>query len=74
MSRRKNSNTIMKRFGIGICSGVIGGALAFGGMYAITGLNNATSSTGIQSAQTATKVQNVKKIDKTDVRSKKGVI
>ena len=30
MSRRKNSNTIMKRFGIGICSGVIGGALAFG--------------------------------------------
>lgn len=67
MSRRKNSNTIMKRFGIGICSGVIGGALAFGGMYAITGMNNATSSTGIQSAQTATKVQNVKYNVESDV-------
>ena len=53
MSRRKNSNTIMKRFGIGICSGVIGGVLAFGGMYAVTGMNHTTSSTGIQSAQTA---------------------
>ncbi len=67
MSRRKNSNTIMKRFGIGICSGVIGGALAFGGLYAVTGMNNATSSTGIQSAQTATKVQNVKYNVESDV-------
>lgn len=67
MSRRKNSNTIMKRFGIGICSGVIGGALAFGGLYAVTGMNNSTSSTGIQSAQTATKVQNVKYNVESDV-------
>ena len=59
MSRRKNSNTIMKRFGIGICSGVIGGALAFGGLYALTGMDNAITSTGIQSAQTATKVRHV---------------
>ena len=67
MSSRKNSNTIMKRFGIGICSGVIGGALAFGGLYAVTGMNNSTSSTGIQSAQTATKVQNVKYNVESDV-------
>lgn len=67
MSRRKISNTIMKRFGIGICSGVIGGAIAFGGLYAFTGMNNTTSSTGIQSAQTATKVQNVKYNVESDV-------
>ena len=67
MSRRKNSNTIMKRFGIGICSGVIGGVLAFGGMYAVTGMNHTTSSTGIQSAQNATKVQNVKYNVESDV-------
>lgn len=67
MSRRKNSNTIMKRFGIGICSGVIGGALAFGGLYAVTGMNHTTSSTGIQSAQTATKVQNAKYNVESDV-------
>ena len=27
MSRRKNSNSIMKRFGIGLCSGILGGAI-----------------------------------------------
>ena len=67
MSRRKNSNSIMKRFGIGLCSGILGGAIAFGGLYAVTGMNNATSSTGIQSAQTATKVQNVKYNVESDV-------
>ena len=57
----------MKRFGIGICSGVIGGALAFGGLDDVTGMNHTTSSTGIQTAQTATKVQNAKYNVESDV-------
>ncbi|MCB5953713.1 S1C family serine protease [Enterococcus sp. CWB-B31] len=41
-----NKNGLLKKFGIGIAGGVIGGSLAFGGLYAVNGnnLNNSPSS------------------------------
>ena len=57
--QRKNTNNLLTRFGIGLCSGLLGGAIAFGGLYAINGGTNQSSS-NIQTAQTSTKVSNVK--------------
>lgn len=57
--QRKNTNNLLTRFGIGLCSGLLGGAIAFSGLYAINGGTNQSSS-NIQTAQTSTKVSNVK--------------
>ncbi|HJF19688.1 MAG TPA: trypsin-like peptidase domain-containing protein [Enterococcus columbae] len=57
--QRKNTNNLLTRFGIGLCSGLLGGAIAFGGLYAINGGTNQSSS-NTQTAQTSTKVSNVK--------------
>ena len=57
--KRKNTNNLLARFGIGLCSGLLGGAIAFGGLYAINSGSNQTS-TGVQNAQSSTKVSNVK--------------
>ncbi|EOT39627.1 S1C family serine protease [Enterococcus columbae] len=57
--KRKNTNNLLARFGIGLCSGLLGGAIAFGGLYAINSGSNQTS-TGVQTAQSSTKVSNVK--------------
>lgn len=60
----KKSNGLMKKFGIGILGGLVGGALAFGGVYAITGSNSSTSNSStttnsVKNNSGETKVTNV---------------
>ncbi|MGC6770013.1 S1C family serine protease [Enterococcus sp. LJL128] len=59
-----NKNGLFKKFGIGLASGLLGGALAFGGLYAVTDMsNNNTPSSSEQltpeSNDGDTKVSNV---------------
>ncbi|MDA9470448.1 S1C family serine protease [Enterococcus sp. 5H] len=60
----QKSNGLMKKFGIGILGGLVGGALAFGGVYAITGSNSSTSNSptttnSVKNNSGDTKVTNV---------------
>lgn len=59
----KNKNGLMKKLGIGIAGGLIGGSLAFGGLYAVTDMGNNNSSNTSELTPTDnssdTKVSNV---------------
>lgn len=59
----KQQNDLFKKLGIGLIGGLLGGALAFGGAYAITGQNLSSSNppaTTVKSNKGETKVTNVR--------------
>ncbi|MGX7243768.1 S1C family serine protease [Enterococcus quebecensis] len=60
----KNTNSLFKKFGIGLAGGLLGGALAFGGAYAIMGQNSPssnapTTTNSVKNNKGDTKVTNV---------------
>lgn len=60
---KKKSSGLMKRLGISLLGGLIGGGLAFGGLYLATDFSTQSStsgSQGVQNAQGETQVTNVK--------------
>ena len=62
--KKRKSNGIWRKLGLGVVGGVIGGLLTFGIFYAATGGGNSvttSSSSGTQNASGETVVENVKK-------------
>jgi len=60
----KKQNSLFKKFGIGLVGGLLGGALAFGGAYAIMGQNpsssnSSTTTNSVKDNKGDTKVTNV---------------
>lgn len=43
----KNSSTLLNKIGVGLLSGLVGGALSFGGLYYVTGSNQTTPTTSL---------------------------
>ena len=62
---KKPSSGLLKKLGIGILGGVVGGLLTFGGLYlamgsSLTNSNTSTTTTGVQNSSGETTVSNVK--------------
>ncbi|WP_461197822.1 S1C family serine protease [Enterococcus sp. N249-2] len=62
---KKPSSGLLKKLGIGILGGVVGGLLTFGGLYlamgtSLTNSNSSTTTTGVQNSSGETTVSNVK--------------
>ena len=61
---RKPSSGLLKKLGIGILGGVVGGLLTFGGLYLAMGSSltspGTTATSGVQDNNGQTKVSNVK--------------
>lgn len=62
---KKPSSGLLKKLGIGILGGVVGGLLTFGGLYLAMGLSltnstTSTTTTGVQNSSGETTVSNVK--------------
>lgn len=63
MEQKPKKSSMIQKVGIGLLSGVIGGALSFGGLYLATGANSSTStsvSTTATNNSGSTNVSNVK--------------